>query len=313
MSDRWTLDTFTVETTTEGHDQDILYANGMMQVLVVVTLRAVNDDNTPHALTDDELSSLELIDCDGPPSNLSGGWTYSTTENIYDHTISPTAAQGKAAVDLLGPDKQRYWVSTSKAEAKTIGASIKVQDGSVVDTSGSGTFDSTVNITGRRPIDVLFEDLVLWQDPNTANGHIGSHYTYDQDNYYITFKDKQSVRFLDCSGFDGGSSDPYLYRSIGLFSNNMPCYIWYWWPVGPEKVVTAGCRDVNVNITINQEKDAACLTRLLIDSGPNIWHKHYRYEAKFTVYDQYGNSCVFYPKWTDIWNTLELSKSKTDD
>ncbi|KAL6691225.1 hypothetical protein J3F84DRAFT_167537 [Trichoderma pleuroticola] len=310
MSKHWTLNTFTVVTTTEGGDADVLYANGTMQVPVVVTVSAVNDDNTPHILTDDELSSLKLIDCDGPPSDLSDGWTYSTTENLYDHTIGP-GAERTVAVDL-GPSKQRYWVSTATAEAKNIGASIKVQDGSVVDTSGSGTFKSTVNITGRPPVDVLFEDLDLWQDTNTANGDIDP-YTYDQDNYYLTIKGNRHVRFLDCNGFDGGGSDPLLYRSIAMFSNHMPCYIWYWWPVGPTTTVLAGCKDVAVKITVNQQKDAACLTRLLFDDGPNIWHKHYRWEAKFTVYDQYGNSCVFYPKWVDEWNTLELSKSKTDE
>ncbi|KAL6825505.1 hypothetical protein J3E69DRAFT_355506 [Trichoderma sp. SZMC 28015] len=313
MSKNWTLDTFTVATTTPGGDQDALYANGTMQVSVVVTVSAVNDDNTPHILTEDELSSLKLIDCDGAPSDLSDGWTYSTIENRYDHTISPPTAEGTVADDLRPlKQSQRYWVSTTTAESKYIGASIKAQDGSVVDTSDSGIFQSKVNITGKKPNDVLFEDLDLWQDTNTANGDIGSDYTYDQDNYYLTIKNN-NVRFLDCNGFDGGSSDPYLYRSIAVFSNNMPCYIWYWWPVGPTTEVTAGCRDVNVKITVNQQKDAACLTRLLIDNGPNIWNTHYRWDAKFTVYDQYGNSCVFYPKWVDDWNTLQLSKSKTDN
>ncbi|KKO99942.1 hypothetical protein THAR02_07948 [Trichoderma harzianum] len=183
MSKTWTLDTFTVATTTPGGDQDVLYANGTMQVLVVVTVSAVNDDNTPHILTDDELSSLKLIDCDGPPSDLSDGWTYSTTENCYDHTIGPLTVEETVAVDL-GPTRhlQRYWVSTAMAEAKDIGASIKAQDGSVVDTSGSGTFKSTVNITGRPPVDVLFEDLNLWQDTNTANGDIG---TIDMSGFLI--------------------------------------------------------------------------------------------------------------------------------
>ncbi|PNP47802.1 hypothetical protein THARTR1_10487 [Trichoderma harzianum] len=214
-----------------------------MQVPVVVTVSAVNDDNTPHTLTDDELSSLKLIDCDGTPSDLSDGWTYSTTENRYDHTIGPSA-EWTVAVDL-GPSKKRYWVSTATAESKNIGASIKVQDGSVVDTSGSITFKSTVNITGRPPVDVLFEDLDLWQDTNTANGDIDP-YTYDQDNYYLTIKGNRHVRYLDCNDFDGGRSDPILYRSIAMFSNDMPCYIWYWWPVGPTTTVLAGCKNVNV-------------------------------------------------------------------
>ncbi|KAL7958024.1 hypothetical protein V8C34DRAFT_324730 [Trichoderma compactum] len=289
MSNNWTLDTFTVATTTPGGDQDVLYANGAMQVPVVVTVSAVNDDNTPHILTDAELSSLKLIDCDGPPSDLSGGWTYSTIENSFDHTIG-LAAKGT-----------------------NIGASIKAQDGSVVDTSGSGTFKSTVNITGRPLVDVLFEDLNLWQDENTSNGDIWDGYTYDQDNYYLTIKGNRHVRLLDCEGFDSGTSDRYLKYSIGMFSNDMPCYIWYWWPVGPTREVSAGTIGAHVPITVNQQKDAGCLTRLLIDNGPNRWHKHYRWEAKFTVYDQYGNSCVYYPKWIDTWNTLELSKSKTDD
>ncbi|KAL6798118.1 hypothetical protein J3E68DRAFT_399067, partial [Trichoderma sp. SZMC 28012] len=311
MSENWTLDTFTVATTTPEGDKDVLYANGTMQVLVVVTVSAVNDDNTPHMLTDDELSSIKLIDYYNPSSDLSDGWTYSTIENRYDHTIGSPTAEETVAIDLSPPKQfQRYWVSTATVEGKDIGASIKAQDGSVVDTSGSGTFDSKVNITGIKPIDVHFEDLDLWQDTNTANGDIGSDYFYDQDNYYLTIKN-QNVRFLDCYGFDGGSSDPNLYRSIAVFSNGLLCYIGYWWPVGPTSEVTAGFRDVNVKITVNQQKDAACLTRLLI-GGPRIWNTHQRWEAKFTVYDQYGNSCVFYPKWVDDGNTLQLSKSRTD-
>ncbi|KAL7931501.1 hypothetical protein V8C35DRAFT_282501 [Trichoderma chlorosporum] len=285
MSGDWTLDTFKVETSTESANEDSLYANGTMQVLVIVTVSAVNADNTPHALTDDELSSLKLIDCDGPLSDLPSGWSYSTTENIFDHVIGSSSSMVQPRpTDEPDARKQRYWVSTTRAEPKNIGASIKQ--------------------------DLCFEDLDLYQDTNTANGNIGS-YTYDQDNYYLTIKsNNRHVRLLDCASYDGGSKDPYLYRSFGLFSNSMPCYIWYWWPVGPKSEVEVGCKDVHTQITINQQRDAGCFTRLLIDDGPNIWGEHY---STFTVYDQYGNSCVFYPDWVDTWNTLKLSKNRPKD
>ncbi|UKZ82967.1 hypothetical protein TrVFT333_010768 [Trichoderma virens FT-333] len=311
MAGNWTLDTFTVVTSTESRDQDFVYANGKMQVLVVVTVAAVNDDNTPHIWTDDEFTNLnlKLIDYDDPASDLSNGWSYSTTENVFDHTIGSTSAVVINATIDTSPNKQRYWVSTTETESKNIGASVKVLDGSIVNTSGR-TFDSRVNITGKPPRDIHFEDLSLRQDTNTANGNIGNTYTYDQDNYYLTVSDNRRVRLLDCFSFDGGSTDPYLKYSFGLFSNDMPCYIWYWWPVGTEKQVDAGCKDVHISITINQQKDSACFTRLLINDGPNIWNKHYTWGSKFTVYDEYGNSCDFYPDWTDAWNTLKISEDK---
>ncbi|KAK3356818.1 hypothetical protein B0T25DRAFT_537470 [Lasiosphaeria hispida] len=79
---KWEVTYFKVETTTGDGKTDSLYANGRMQVPVIVTIKAIEKGTTKRCwLQPDELSEIALIDYDDSPNKLSDGWSYTDSQS----------------------------------------------------------------------------------------------------------------------------------------------------------------------------------------------------------------------------------------
>ncbi|KAL6922395.1 hypothetical protein FSST1_006421 [Fusarium sambucinum] len=161
---RWNVQEFSVTTTT-GTTAEI-YANGRMQCPITVLIKGMDTDKQVYyQLTDAELALIELIDYDLPEgSALHGEWNYSTKENEFSHIISnsfqpvkeDSAIVDPTSTDTIGADGSesqsvRFWVSTTRLEAKKIAARIKTPFEETF-TTHSESFDYHVTVTCRMPI-----------------------------------------------------------------------------------------------------------------------------------------------------------------
>ncbi|PYH85737.1 hypothetical protein BO82DRAFT_351059 [Aspergillus uvarum CBS 121591] len=306
MTIKWEVSDFQVCTSTSNNTKDTLYANNNMQVLVMVMVKAIDPTTgQPYSLTKTELDSIVLLDLNGQTQELGGAWRYKDSENEFDHNLDnsmsvESSPQNATQAPKAGFDKKDYWVSTNRVESKIIGAQIKQPDGNTISTNGVGAFDSSVVLTGVAPPTISFADLTLRQDTDTANGS-----SYDQDNYYLTIRNRQ-VRCLNGPTYYG--SDPYLKRSIAFWNRPEDRTIFFMWQVGPRSQVDVGTRGKHTQITVNQEANAGCFTRMM------MWNTHderpgYTFDYPYYALDQCGNpSAPFYPYYSDH-NTLYLHPS----
>ncbi|KAI1169832.1 hypothetical protein F4777DRAFT_571666 [Nemania sp. FL0916] len=187
-STQWSLLAFRLETTTPDTRADALYANGRMQVPVIISIRAWNSSTqTVYQLSDLELNRIELIDYDAPTTGLADGWSYSATRNeLFSNaaaarndvstntashsltqsltqslkSLNPTSSFVEGSVDKSisssatsddTPQKKRYLVSTTRVENKRIGARIQLPDGTMVTTTTS-PFNFFITLVGNPPV-----------------------------------------------------------------------------------------------------------------------------------------------------------------
>ncbi|RAH55760.1 hypothetical protein BO85DRAFT_470103 [Aspergillus piperis CBS 112811] len=305
----WEVSFLQVQTTTADAVTDTLYANGHMQVPVIVTIKAIDPESAAtYELKDSDLEKIKLIDHDDetPATELSGSWSYSATENEFDHALPTSRKEPQTDLSLADgdPQRKRYWVTTTKMENKRIGASIKQPDGTVVHTASAG-FDSKVTVRSIDPVKYTRDDLNLERE-DTADGNFYSpnyHWYWDQDNYYLT-STIHDFRKVELYGYDGGT-DPYLKYSTGFFSVHEPCNIFYYWPMGSKETLTVGKGLMTTEITINQRPNAMCCTRMRFE-GANPWKEHHWWEGKFTIYDKFGNSGIFFMGYDEDRNQLQI-------
>ncbi|GFN11305.1 hypothetical protein AtubIFM55763_008237 [Aspergillus tubingensis] len=282
----WEVSSFEVQATTPNATSDALYANGNMQVPVIVVISVVDPDtNNAYELNESELEAIELIDYDDPPTEISGSWSYSITENEFEHGLPST--QKTVQPDLFlaagGPQKKRYWVTTTKVEDKRIGANIKQPD-------------VTYKVD-----DLNFEQ----QEDNVEQDFPDKSGTWVQRNFYLTTK-KYELRKADLQGYDLGTVDPsleyataYLDTGIGFFS------IFYYWPMGSEETRTVGIDSHTAEVTINQKSNALCVTHMFLSAG-TTWPASRTWESRFTFYDKFGNPGTFWLGYDDTHVTPEI-------
>ena len=132
-----------------------LYANGNMQLKVVVEIKAKDENGDPVLLSDTQLLDLQLVDADKSSSeDLGDGWSFSIEDNNLNHTLPSASAYYSASDDSEsnGEIQTRVlWVSTSTTGTKKIGATI-------MSFTNQKTFstmaerDSTVTCEGIKPI-----------------------------------------------------------------------------------------------------------------------------------------------------------------
>ena len=336
---KWEITYLKVETSQSDSKTDTLFANGRMQVPVIVRVKAKKNAKSTevYTLTAAELSTIELIHYDDPDKTLSDGWSYSDKKNeLFANTISTarSATLRAAVAQTLAastdvPQTKKYMVSTTKVESMKVGARIQQPTGTTVSTAGT-KFNAHVTLTGKPPV-VYTTDNVSVSKENTKNGE----YQYDwwdkdtkrsslkpfhQDNYFVSSNGYNFVK-ADIYGFDttgkasGHPSDErlkncYSYWSAPGYKTLKLCFIWEY---GSEATRTAGLLRKDGwdtsgwrkawawdDIKINQKSNALCLTRMAFECPDSIWGKDWcSSDCGFTLYDIYGNTGKFHSSFSD--------------
>ncbi|GLA67390.1 hypothetical protein AtubIFM54640_010708 [Aspergillus tubingensis] len=318
MSVSWEVTSLAVQTSTANQKTDTLYANGRMQVPVIVSVKAVNGTTGQnYELTDAELEKIKLF--------------YSTTENEFAHTLGNARDPVTPIAD--GTKSIIFWVSSTKVENKNIAAFITQPNGTSVTTTG-GTFNSFVTLNGLQPVAYNTKNVTI-EEEDTATGtwnytshsnSVSSVYLrkWQQNNYYVTsdvhpiLKAELYDYFTSQSQFSNGMwSSSRLVNSFAYLHKASPLNIFYFWIPGFETSETVGVRkteeswDINENghpsnyisitydatatIRVNQTSSALCLTRMRFLDNES-WGNTFQKDSWFRLYDTLGNSGDFYAK-----------------
>ncbi|GCB19087.1 hypothetical protein AAWM_01972 [Aspergillus awamori] len=281
-----------------------------MQVPVVVVIKTIDPDtNTSYQLSESDLETIKLIDYDDPPTELSGSWSYSTTENEFDHSLPSTnkALQPDLSLTDGGSQKKRYWVTTTKVENKRVAASIKQPNGTVVHTAGD-PYDSKATLTGTNVVSYKLDDINLRKgDTTTGTPSLIELQKWTQTNYYLTIN-KYELRKADFHGYILGTEDPSLEYATAYFSPTAAtCDIFYYWPMGPKETRGVGRAPwAPIEITVNEESNALCFTHMHLQNYEFWWFGSYSWEGRFTIYDQFGNPGTFWVGYKDSNTTPEI-------
>ncbi|CAM6102841.1 unnamed protein product [Calypogeia fissa] len=273
---QWEVTYFKVETITS----DSLYANGRMQVPVIVSIKAIEKGTTQrYTLQDADLSKIELIDYDDTASALSDGWSYTDQKNgLFANSLIASAATVNAAIRAVefssrtaldpvfqveqpqpqitartddGPQSKKYWVCTTKVESKRVAARVKQPDGTTITTHGS-KFDSHVTLTGKTPV-VYTTDNVHFVREDTAHGSYPydwesvtgnwdkGYADWDQDNYYVSSNVHEFVK-ADIHDYDTTGHDDSRLKNCYAYCapDNKNLKLSFIWDFGTETTKTAG-------------------------------------------------------------------------
>ncbi|QMW32390.1 hypothetical protein F9C07_2284604 [Aspergillus flavus] len=328
----WEVVTFTVHTNTSNGITDALYANGQMQVPVIVGIKAVDQNYSPYTLTEAELKRITLVDYYNTATEIKGNWYYSTEENEFAHSL-PTSRDPGQPIRQEGPQYITFWVSTTKVENKNIAARITQTTDNKVITTNSSSFNSRVTLTSREPIRYTTDDVNLVRE-NTSSGkwpvstnHNGALvntvlYNYTQNNYYVTSKlypfIKGEIYNYDATGKSNNViSSPYLKNAYAYLIDRNDVKIFFIWPMTSESTEEPGVSRMvgsaspwtlvyaKAYVKVNQRANALCLTRMHYSCNTNYWIRDWTMNAWFRLYDRYGNKAEFYPK-TDDRDTIYL-------
>ncbi|KAF4228708.1 hypothetical protein CNMCM8980_006551 [Aspergillus fumigatiaffinis] len=301
MAVQWEVFEMKVETSSSDHVQDSLFANGRMQVPVIVSIEAINPaTGTIHKLSEEQLNTIELVDYDYPTMQLPTDWAYSDEENEFNHVLPAIAStetpQAEVSNPNANPQKKTWWVLTWKVERKNIGARIKTLNGTVHHTGGGiGHSDSHVTIIGQSPIHYDMSN-VRFDREDRIIVYIGS-YMCEQYNFYLSSARHrfQNVEVTKGSFFDPATDPPIDRCYLRVSSPPHPrfqqfSFLHYLWPMGPQQTRQVGNKNAHTNITINQRPGALCFTSFSLTGRPPLYGDSAGwYEKHFKVYDEYGN------------------------
>lgn len=143
---------------TRSGQHKVLYANGRMQVRVLVLLHGIDNNGDGASLYGHPaLQSLRLIAYNGARP-LEGDWNVSLQENRYAHEMSggapritevPRAAHNRISDDSDPVQIFQFWVSATRPGIMEVAAEILV-DGVLLRSNGIG-FDSSVTLEAIPP------------------------------------------------------------------------------------------------------------------------------------------------------------------
>jgi hypothetical protein len=141
-----------------GRESKDIYANGRMQVKVLIAAQAIdiNGDVVPLAYFPDLLSAKLIQYDEGKPLRSDAyhgiplsGWTVSTYESPYQHELSASPMQYQLA-QSYPKQMMEFWVSSSIIGSMQIAAEITVQGkiyrSNNVRGAGGTVFDSSVTV-----------------------------------------------------------------------------------------------------------------------------------------------------------------------
>ncbi|PKY03439.1 hypothetical protein P168DRAFT_283179 [Aspergillus campestris IBT 28561] len=344
MSVSWEVTSFAVQTTTVDQVADRLFANGNMQVPVIVTLNAINPTTgVTHRLTDTELQKIQLIDYHSG-AVLMGTWFYSLTPNDFAHTLAGTNDPVEPTSDA--PQSIRLYVSSTRIENRVIGARITQPNDTVV-TTNSTIFNSFVTLTAIQPVFYDTNNITLGDKQKVATGNWiftsainGNATDFDRDwrqeNYYVT-SNVHPILKADLHDYrinETWTSDP-LNNSFSLQFNRHDLNIFYFWNLGPETsrqvglkhiledfgsgqrfdpfIISTSTKNAIADVQVNQQRNAFCLTHMTFFHN-NYWQMTpWSQDAWVRLYDTFGNYGDFYvkvrenPVGTDEDKSIEYS------
>ncbi|PYI27473.1 hypothetical protein BP00DRAFT_20408 [Aspergillus indologenus CBS 114.80] len=316
----WEVTNLEVETTTSGNKAANLFANDLMQVAVITKIKAIKPDTRePYTLSPSELASIKLVEYFDPSREISNGWSYTITENSYEHGYPLTASQPSEVRESEPHAEYQikwYWVSTTKIDDKNIGASIRQPDGNVIHTGPGSKFDSRVVLTGKPPTQYGMDDIEVVQE-NTATGKIPYLFfqvEWDQDNYYVTSK-KYPFRTAETHSYWGDPSEPTLKYCFAHYTgDNSSSRLSYIWDMGDRQTKKVGrvfdSVDATADITVNQRENALCLTRWSVDFNGKLFGRMWYFDSWFKIFDVYGNSGIYYVTNEDYGNKIKIQTSR---
>ncbi|KAK2734630.1 hypothetical protein FQN57_001624 [Myotisia sp. PD_48] len=339
MSKQWTVDVLKVQTTTPSQSTDTLYANGRMQVQVIVLIYAVEIDESKeekqYHLSQAELDSIELVDYYYTNTQLTGDWSYSNTYNGWYQTLEPAATATttqailKASSDSNVSQPKTYWVTTTAVENKNIAARIKQPDGKVI-TSRSGMLDSHVTLTGKSPI-IYTTDKITASQEDTSEGTYPFYWEikgnelnldvkkyenvhWDQKNYYISTVNhplmKAEIHGYDSDGYQNGNQ--YSYRLMNCYAYSTPdkknLKLYYIWKYGSEARKVTGLRREesieNESWSIKLQADVEAF--ISVNQKPNALCLTRMavdmYDFKVYQIEGFWGKEWHYPCWFELWD-----------
>ncbi|UKZ58881.1 uncharacterized protein TrAtP1_000203 [Trichoderma atroviride] len=335
----WQIASFSVSTSAAGETSDALYANGRMQVLVNIQIKAIVPDSdsssTPYTLSKHELDSIRLMDyfTHAELANHGNGWVWSTKKSPFAGSLYSTGMaefQAEADSQLV-----QLWVSSTISEKKSIGASIRQPDNTVVRTSDS-SYNSYIVLKAEPAIDYTYPENVGFEQEKAGSGHYKIDFVgisdpsrrWDQVNYYLTTKNHHllysetnsyevykhhnpySDEHLECcyagqvrTDVDGSLSLFFLWKNPLGTKASKP-------RVGLKSVVNGllasgpWTAEAFADITVNDKKNSVCLSYLNFRDTPmqvinRLWPVTWGTVAKITVYDVHGNKGTFKASHTD--------------
>ncbi|KAJ7189184.1 hypothetical protein C8R46DRAFT_35779 [Mycena filopes] len=345
----WKVSYLRVETSTSNTKTDSLYANGQMQIPVIISIKAVTTGTkteTHYTLADSDLNKIKLVYYHDTSSTLSNGWSYTTQkDDTFAHTVSGQSASFTAthlaAADTQSndsPQTKTYWVTTTKVENQNVAASIEQFDGTTANTHSS-KYDSHVTLTGLTTIAYTTDNVQITRE-DTANGtykleaRIWQASTtswvwkedprkWNQHNYHVTsngFKFvKAEIHDHDSTGHaDGHPGDARLKNSFAYHATKSSLKICFIWDFGAGAIKTAGVYGEEgkyrayayQDIKVNQKSNALCLTHLAFDRTViKIGGDWSNTKCGFIIYDTYGNSGKFHVACSSDHNGIEITNA----
>lgn len=298
-----------------GHTEDLVYANGNMQVGVNVTLVAIDESGTQIMLTDAQLNSIQLVDWDTLDS-LPGGWNYTQTENEYNHSFpgSPPREASNNPVSDATPQNKVYWVSTSKVESLKIGAKIVL--GGTTYSTNSTEHKSSITVTGRQALKFTAANFKVDVKSDVSKGkYYGELYIcnngkkleditpeWTQDCVYISL-DNVKIKYIYVGGTanDSGKGDAD-YRNFSYVTMHNNLFWWCLWgddkdgqSVGPGymdgKFGGEICIKATATIPVSPHENDNTVNLSLFHFNGDIgfWGKESYRTPHFSVVDTYGN------------------------
>lgn len=164
-----------------------LYANGRMQVKVLVIISGLDEQANEVALPDEILNTVKLIHYNGsqPLANderplvhvgqiLSRSWASSKQENNFVHEIPGAFARMTVEptdTEVSLPHVLTFWVSTTRADSTQIAAEVTM-DGEVIRSNRTGNFgdrDSSVTLIGKLPVTYPMSDFLVKRHKGLLN------------------------------------------------------------------------------------------------------------------------------------------------
>ncbi|MBC8947814.1 MULTISPECIES: hypothetical protein [Xenorhabdus] len=258
----------------EGH----LFANGNMQVGIIINIQAATDNEEVVTLSPEQLNSIELVN-KITGEKLSGDWQYSSEENDYRHqfpgrsiTRDTNLSYGKDALsDDSEPQKKIYWLKTKKSELIEIIAKVTL-DGETYSSDDSHYKGSHIVVTGHEPITYHFDDLVPTPqiEENVAYGTyelkrtitvidiLGGEHTqisfqypeWTQNNYYLFPKKGQGYAIHDVeirNTINDEDTFKYDYRRFTHHTRSNNLYLWFLWGTYSAKRTAGAAYRVVIN------------------------------------------------------------------
>ncbi|PHM29997.1 hypothetical protein [Xenorhabdus innexi] len=265
------LDKFRIEPVLKSKTGPIqlkVFANGKMQVGVVVVIQAKDDNDNIVTLSEDQLKSIKLINYD-TGDVLSDEWTYDTVKNEYYHTFP--GEPSSQIFDSLDEEqknhtiqKQIYWVSTSNPEPMEIGAQVTLNNKQYNTLIGS-SFKSSVIILGYPPILYNSDNLIIEEQKDIKKGKYKAtrvdvskwfptrkkteYLEWSQTNYYIKPKNGNAIKNACVwnTSHDCGRSN-VQYRRFSYLTKHYNLYLFFLWGTYQKKNKLTGYPDVTTTI-----------------------------------------------------------------